>query len=144
MSVPQEYFIYINVFIAALYLVLIFIGYRKGFLYELISLVYTGLSLAAAWFVSPVLASLFPIIDLSTIGNGEYTMINTMFNLNSIVNTVVYFIIVFLVLKILYIFIALLVKSLNKIPVIGKFNQVLGGAVGVINGTLITLALSML
>ena len=35
-------------------------------------------------------------------------------------------------------------KSLNKIPVLGKLNQILGACSGVINATLIALALSML
>ena len=144
MNVPQEYFIYINIFIIALYLVIIFFGYKKGFLYELISLIYTGLALGAAWFVSPVLASVFPIVDLSQVSGGQYHMLSTMLNLNSIVNIVIYFILTFLILKIVYVFISLLLKSMNKIPVIGSFNQILGAVFGFVNATLIVLSLSML
>ena len=144
MNVPQEYFIYINIFIIALYLVIIFFGYKKGFLYELISLIYTGLALGAAWFVSPVLTSVFPIVDLSQVSGGQYQMLSTMLNLNSIVNIVIYFILTFLILKIVYVFISLLLKSMNKIPVIGSFNQILGAVFGFVNATLIVLSLSML
>ena len=144
MNIPQEYFIYINIFIIALYLVIIFFGYKKGFLYELISLIYTGLALGAAWFVSPVLASVFPIVDLSQVSGGQYQMLSTMLNLNSIVNIVIYFILTFLILKIVYVFISLLLKSMNKIPVIGSFNQILGAVFGFVNATLIVLSLSML
>ncbi|MBO7677009.1 MAG: CvpA family protein [Erysipelotrichaceae bacterium] len=144
MNVPSEYFIFINIFIIALYAVIIFFGYKKGFLYEMISLVYTALALGAAWFVAPVLASVFPIIDLSKFSNGQYQMINNMLNLNSIVNIVIYFLITFLVLKVVYVLIALLLKSMNKIPVIGDFNQVLGAAFGFVNATIIVLSLSML
>ena len=144
MNIPKEFFIYINIFIIALYLVFIFIGYKKGFLYELISLLYTGLALGAAWFVSPVLASVFPIVDLGQVSGGQYQMISTMLNLNSIVNIVIYFLLTFLVLKLLYVFISLLLKSMNKIPVVGKFNQILGAVFGFVNATLIVLSLSML
>ena len=144
MTVPSEYFLYINIFIFALYLVFIFIGYKKGFLYELISLIYTALAIGAAWFVSPVLASVFPIVDLNTVSGGQYQMLSTMLNLNSIVNIVIYFLLVFLVLKLIYVFISLLLKSMNKIPVIGSFNQILGAVFGFINATLIVLSLSML
>ena len=144
MNIPKEFFIYINIFIIALYLVFIFIGYKKGFLYELISLLYTGLALGAAWFVSPVLASDFPIVDLGQVSGGQYQMISTMLNLNSIVNIVIYFLLTFLVLKLLYVFISLLLKSMNKIPVVGKFNQILGAVFGFVNATLIILSLSML
>lgn len=144
MNIPKEFFIYINIFIIALYLVFIFIGYKKGFLYELISLLYTGLALGAAWFVSPVLASVFPIVDLGQVSGEQYQMISTMLNLNSIVNIVIYFLLTFLVLKLLYVFISLLLKSMNKIPVVGKFNQILGAVFGFVNATLIILSLSML
>ena len=143
MQIPEQYFLYISIFIGAIYVAMMFIGYKHGFLYELVNLLYTAASLALAYFVSPVLASIFPIIDLSKT-EGQYKALNDIFNLNKIINTVAYFIIVFLVLKVLYIFISLFVKSLNKIPVIGKFNQILGLVFGVFNATLIVLCLSML
>ena len=143
MIIPENYFIYITGFIIAIYLVMIYIGYRKGFLYELVSLLYTAASLILAWFASPVLASLFPLFDISSL-NEKYELIDHFFNLNNLLNTVAYFLIIFLVLKLLYVFVALLMKSLNKIPVLGKLNQILGACSGVINATLIALALSML
>ena len=143
MIIPENYFIYITGFIVAIYLVMIYIGYRKGFLYELVSLLYTAASLILAWFASPVLASLFPLFDISSL-NEKYELIDHFFNLNNLLNTVAYFLIIFLVLKLLYVFVALLMKSLNKIPVLVKLNQILGACSGVINATLIALALSML
>ena len=94
--------------------------------------------------VSPVLSSVFPIEDHNTVSGGQYQMLSTMLNLNSIVNIVIYFLLVFLVLKLIYVFISLLLKSMNKIPVIGSFNQILGAVFGFINATLIVLSLSML
>ena len=142
MIIPQNVFLYISIFIIALYIVMMIIGYHKGFLYELVSLVYTALSLVAAWFLSPVLAKLFPLIDADKLG--EYKMMIDLFHLEETLNIIAYFIIIFLVLKIFYLFISLLMKSLNKLPVIGKFNQVLGAVSGFINATIITLAISML
>ncbi len=144
MNIPKEFFIYINIFIFALYLVFIFIGYKKGFLYELISLIYTVLALGASWFLAPVLASVFPIVDLGKMSGGQYQAISDMLNLNSIVNILIYFLLIFLILKLLYVFISLLLKSLNKIPVVGSFNQILGAIFGFINATIIVLSLSML
>ena len=144
MNIPKEFFIYINIFIFALYLVFIFLGYKKGFLYELISLIYTALALGVSWFLSPVLASVFPIIDLGKLTGGQYQMLSDMLNLNSIVNIVIYFLLIFLLLKLVYVFISLLLKSMNKIPVIGHFNQILGAVFGFINATIVVLSLSML
>jgi uncharacterized membrane protein required for colicin V production len=142
MIIPENVFIFISLFIIALYIVMMIIGYTKGFLYEFISLIYTLLSLIAAWFLSPVLAKLFPLISADKLG--QYKVMIDLFNLEEILNIVAYFVIIFLVLKIFYIFISMLLKSLNKLPVVGKFNQFLGALSGFINATLITLAISLL
>ena len=143
MLIPENYFPYISIFIIALYLILMIIGYNKGFLFELVNMLYTILSLFISWVVSPVLAKMFPIISIEKI-DSQYQLLNTLFNLDNILNNIAYFIITFLVLKVIYIFISFLTKSLNKIPVLGKANKILGLFTGFINATLITLALSML
>ena len=143
MFIPEQYFIYISIFIVMIYLAMMFIGYKHGLLYELVNLLYTAASFGIAYFAAPVFAAVFSFIDISKSGS-EYSTLNQLFNLNKIINTVAYFIIIFLILKVLYIFISLFVKSLNKIPVIGKFNQLLGMIFGILNATLIALCLSML
>lgn len=143
MTIPESAFIYISIFIVGIYIAMIIIGYNKGFLYEIVNLAYTAIALAVSWFVSPVFAKLFPLIDLDKVSS-ETKLINNLFNLNELINTIAYFVIIFLLLKILYIFISLLVKSLNKIPVIGGFNKILGGVFGIFNATIITLFISIL
>lgn len=143
MLIPENYFMYISIFVIALYIVLMIIGYNKGFLFELVNMLYTILSIFIAWVVSPVLANKFPIISIEKI-DSQYSLLNTFFNLDNLLNNIAYFIITFLILKILYIFISLLTKSLNKIPVLGKLNKILGMFTGIFNATLITMALSML
>lgn len=143
MNISSNYFIYINIAVAIIYLVFIVIGYKKGFLYELISLIYTGISIAVAWFIAPVLGKLYPIFSLQKL-NSEAELVSKFINIDAILNTFAYFTIVFLILKLFYIVLALVLKSLNKIPVIGSFNQILGAVAGIINATVITLALSLL
>ena len=143
MTIPESGFIYISIFIVAIYIAMIIIGYHKGFLYEIINLVYTGLALLVSWFVSPVFAKMFPLVDLDKVST-ETKLLNTLLNLNELINTITYFVIIFLLLKVCYIFISLLVKSLNKIPVVGKFNKILGGIFGIVNATIITLFISVL
>jgi len=143
MVIPQEWFLYISIFIVLIYLVMMIVGYKRGFLYELVGLFFTAISVAIAWFVSPVLADLFPMIDLANL-NEEMKLLSKLFDLNRMVNIIAYFLIVFLVLKLLYFFISLLLKSLNKLPVIGSFNKFLGAVFGVLNATIIVLCLSML
>lgn len=143
MVIPESYFIFISLFIVGLYIALMIIGYNKGFLYELVNLAYTALSLALAYFASPVLASMFPLFDIKNAAK-DMSILVDLFNLNDILNIVAYFLIIFLLLKIIYIFISILVKSLNKIPVLGKLNKMLGSLFGIVNATIITLVISML
>ena len=143
MTIPQNSFIYISLFIIAIYLLMCYFAYKKGFLYELVSLFYTLLSLLLAWFAAPVFSKQFPLIDLNII-NESYGLLDKFFNFSSILNTIIYFIIIFLLLKLLYIFMELILKSFNKIPVLGKLNQLLGIFLGLFNATIIALALCML
>ena len=143
MVIPQNYFIYISVFIGIIYLAMMYIGYKHGLLYELVALLYTALTVALAWFASPVLADLFPLFDITKL-NEEYKLLNQVFDLNRMLNTVSFFLILFLILKLFYVILSLFLKTLNKIPVLGKLNQILGGVMGTVNATLIVLALSML
>ena len=143
MNIPNNYFLFINVGIIAIYLLFIFIGYKKGFLFELVSLIYTGVSALIAWFLAPVLGGVYPIVKLDNLSD-DAKLVSKFVNLEAITNTVIYFVIIFLILKLFYWVIALLLKSLNKIPVIGKFNQILGALAGIVNATIIVLILSTL
>lgn len=119
------------------------IGYTKGFLYELLSILYSLISALVSWFLAPVLANVYPILNIDNL-NKETQILNKFIDLSTILNTLIYFVIVFLILKLLYILIAFVLKGMNRVPVIGKFNQILGVFAGIFNATLIALALSML
>ena len=136
MTIPSNYYIFIDILILAVYLYSLIVSFKNGLLYGFLDLVYTGLCLAGAYFAAPVLASMFPIIELDSV----YKMMN----LEPIVNTVVYFIIVTLVLKLLGLIIMPLFKSVSKLPIIGSLNKVLGLVLGFINATVIVLALGVL
>lgn len=143
MVIPETWFPFISGFIIALYIALIIVGYNKGLLYELVSFAYTALSMALAYFAAPVFAGLFPLFDVKQAAK-DASIIVDIFNLNEVLNTVAYFLIIFLLLKVVYVFISLIVKSLNKIPVIGKVNKILGGVFGIVNATIITVVITML
>lgn len=143
MVIPQNYFIFISIFIVAIYIAMMIIGYNKGFLYELVNFAYTGLSLLLSWLASPVFAKKYPLIQLSKLST-EAALLNKLFNLDEIINNVAYFIIIFLLLKLIYVILSIIVKAFNKIPVIGKFNQILGAVAGFFNATIITVFISLL
>lgn len=143
MIIPENFFMYINIFIGFLYLALVIIGFIKGFIYEVVSLIYTALALVAAYFASPVLASLFPIIDITKF-NDDLKLVEKFVDLNPLINTIIYFLLIFIFLKVVYIILSIALKAFNKIPVLGTLNKFLGALFGVLNATLITLAISML
>jgi len=143
MAIPDNVFPYINIAIVAIYLLMIYLGYKRGFLFELLTILYTLASLLVSWFSAPVFASLFPLFDLGKVDD-KYEILSKIYDINGLLNSIAYFLIIFLILKLVYSLLSLLVKSLNKIPVIGGFNQLLGGIFGVFNGTIIVLVLSLL
>ena len=143
MSIPNNCFIYINALIVLIYLIFIIIGYKKGFLFELISLIYTAVSIVISWFLAPVFAGMFPIVILSNM-NVEAQLVSKLINIDAISNTVIYFVAIFFILRLFYFLISLLLKGMNKLPVIGKFNKILGGLFGIVNATFVTIMFSML
>ncbi len=143
MLVPKSIFVFIDIFVIALFLIFMIIGYKKGFFYELLSLVYTALSCLGAWFLAPIFANLYPIIKLKNITT-EIEIINKFVDLEAVLNSIVYFVIVFLLFKLLYIILVALFKGVNKVPVVGKLNKFFGLLVGVLNAAIVSLLLSML
>lgn len=143
MIIPDSFILYINIAIVCIYVLFIVLGYIKGFLYELIGLLYTIASVIISWIVAPIFASLYPIINISDLSK-EISIISKFFDINSLINTAIYFIICFLVLKLVHVLITLILKLFNKIPVLGTTNKILGGLFGIVNATLVTIALSLL
>ena len=131
MYIPSNNFIYINIIIILIYVISSIIALKNGFLLQIVSLLFSALSLFIAWFISPILANFFPLINQ---GNAS---------LNIVINSFIYTIIVFVVLKITYWFIKPLLKFVSKIPVIGWLNKLGGFLLGIINGTIIVLVLSL-
>lgn len=143
MEISSEYFLYIDIAIAIVYLIFIIIGYCKGFLYEILSILYTIGSILLSWFLSPVFASLYPILNIDNL-NKETELISKFFDISSLANSLIYFVLIFLVLKLIYILLTFIVKGINKLPVLGKFNKILGAFAGIINATIITIMISLL
>lgn len=142
MNIPEAYFMYLNIIIALIYLAFIIIGYCKGFIYGVISVIYTGLALFISWLLSPVLSNLYPIVNMES-ESLEAQLLNKFIDTNQIINNVLYFVIIYLVLKVLYIIISLIVKAFNKVPVLGTFNKILGGILGFVNATIVALLISV-
>ena len=142
MNIPSTYFTYVNIGIIVLYALMMLISFKNGFLYGFLELAYTALSIAAAFFLAPVLSSMLPLVTLEKIGIKDPTF--GLVDIEPILNTVIYFILIVLLLKLVGIFITPLFKNVSKIPVIGFFNRILGLVLGFVNATIIILVLGMM
>lgn len=130
----------VNVTILLIYLILVVIAYKNGFLYEVLGLFINLIILFLSYLLAPLLASKITLINIDL---SAYPIL-AIFNLNELFNTIIFFVLIFFVLSIFGFFIKNLFKSVSKIPFLGFFNRILGIAVGFINATIITLLLSLL
>ncbi len=136
MLIPNEYFLYINVAIVVSLILFALIGYKNGLLLQVVDLIFNCLAIFISWFISPILASHFPLIKLDEV----YTALN----INVLMDTVIYCVVVFLILRFLYIFIKPLFRFVSKIPLIGFINKLGGFFFGIINCLIVLSLLSML
>lgn len=127
---------FVNIAIILIYVVFGIVAFKNGFLYQLISLVFNGLSILAAWFLGPILANLIPLVKLDGL--------NGAFDASPYLNSIIYMVIVFIALRIIYLLIKPLFKKVSDIPIIGGINKIGGLLIGLINATIIVVLLSLL
>ncbi len=136
MVISSSYFIYVNLVLLILYLTSLIVGYKNGLILQIVDLIFNIVALFVAYFISPILASHFPLVKLDEV----YMALN----LNTLIDMLIYIVIVFLILKIIYILIKPLFASVSKIPLVGFVNRIGGALVGIINATIIVLLFCML
>ena len=129
----------INVAVLAIYIICLIVAYKNGFLYEALGLVINIVILGAAYFISPLLAKQFSLIniDYSTYPIAE------IFDLNYLLNCVLWFFIAAVVLSIAGSIVKHLFKSVSDIPFLGFMNRILGLVIGFVNATVIALLISV-
>ena len=129
----------INVAVLTIYIICLIVAFKNGFLYEALGLVINIIVLAVSYFVSPVLASQFNLVNI------DYSAypIAQILNLNYLLSCILWFFIAAIVLSIIGALIKHLFKSVSEIPFLGFVNQILGMVVGFINATVIALLISL-
>ena len=143
MNIPTDYVLFINILIFLIYAAMIYVGYKKGFIFALVSIIYNALAIFVSWLLAPVLAGEFPMLSADIISE-NIGIVGKLFDLDPIVNTVVYFVIIFIILRIVYLFITLFAKSVNAVPLFGSLNKIIGALIGVVNATIVVTILSLL
>lgn len=136
MTFPIEYIPYVNTIILAVLLVLMVVGFVRGFMMSLIDLLGTFVILLVAYFVSPLLASTFTIAPHITFDVGV-EVLNTI--IIDRINQLFWFVVVFVVGSLVILFIKPVVKVVEKLPVIKQLNSLLGLVLGFVKGYIIAL-----
>lgn len=145
MIIPTTYFKFIDIAIILFFIFMIIHAYHQGFFHEFVSLLFTLISLAIAWFLSPVFAGLYPLVKIDQLSS-EYQLFSKLLNINvmMIINIIIYFILIFLVLKLLQLILIFITKKINNIPILGTFNKIAGAFCGALNACIVVLLLSVL
>ena len=143
MMIANEYFIFIDIFLIVLIALFVIVGCKKGFVYEIVSLICNIVSIFIAWFIAPVLAYEYPFIKLEVLSETA-ELVSKMMNLDIMLNICFYFLATYLLFKVILVVFSFILKSMNKLPIIGRFNKFFGGIVGLVNSFIVILALSML
>lgn len=136
--------ILINIGVLAFYIIMFFSGYRRGFILQLVDLIGLLVALYVAWLISPIIASVFPIVPISAM-----PLTGTMISewLHNYLNQIVWMILIVILVKLLLLIVKPMIKIFQKIPVIKQINGLLGAGFSIITTTvwilIITLVLSL-
>ena len=134
----------INIGAIVILAICLFGGFKDGFVLSLFDLVSFIIVIFVAYSASGTMATIFPLVPESLLGVLSLTndpMLDAMINtvIHYLINLLVWFIILMLVLKLLTFFIRPFLKSFKKLPILGKFNSLFGGVIGLVKAYLLVL-----
>ena len=142
-QITEQFYTPINIGILAVMGLLAFLGYRKGFLLQLISFSGTVVSGWGSYVLSPLLAKYIQLFPRSMNPMEDTVLSEAAYRY---VNQAAWFFLVFLMFRIVFFLLGMFAKSLQKVPVIKEVSKCIGGAVGVVEAFvwlfLLTIALN--
>ena len=130
MIFPMEHIQTLDITILVFLFVIVFSGYRKGFLLSLIDLIGTIAILFIGYYIAPILANSYPLAKeyISFTTNSEL-LDQLIFNK---IDMIIYFVIVYLVGSIAILIIKACLKGIGEIPFLKQINEFLGAILGVV------------
>lgn len=139
-TVDQSWLMPVNIVVIVLFLLLILIGAKKGFLLMIVSLAGTVISIIGAWFLSDIFA------DYIRLWPRKWALLqNTPLAAAAwqFMNQICWFLTLFAVFRIIFFFITMICKGLQDVPLIKEVSAVLGGALGAAEAMLFILVMSI-
>lgn len=140
-EVNEQWLLPADIVILLIFVIHFWIGYKRGFLRTVVSLVLLVLSYFSSWILSGVLARYIQIWP-----KGWNYLQGSMFEAPAMrfLNEVSWFLVLLIAFRIVSLLIDRMVKDLQNLPVIHQASALLGGALGLLEGTVLILALSLL
>lgn len=121
-TVPYDWFLFVNVGLLVWFLIVLYRGYQRGLLLQLVDIMSSLVALFAAWILSPVFVRIFPI--LTTYKNGSFIINNLM---NAQLNRLLWTVILFIAFKLVFLLVSPIAQFVSKIPLIKQVNSWIGG-----------------
>lgn len=136
MFISSDLFMIVNIVVVVAVLLAIFIGYKKGMVYELLSLCSFIVAFLLAYILSPIFSKHFALFET---GQDFTSML-----MSGFINQVVWFVIIIIAVKLIFGIIIPLSSIISKLPLIGFINRLGGALVGIFNGFVWVLLLSLI
>lgn len=139
MIIPLTMIPYVNIFIVVFVAIMLFLGYQRGFLYQVFSLLGVLSAILISWFFAPVVASQVHIYPEEWCPFAYTDFADIFYDK---MNTLIWYIILFAIVSIIFALLKPLAKAVQKIPLIGSVNKVLGMIFGLIPSLVVILFLT--
>ena len=123
MNIPLTMIPYINILILIFVAIMMFLGYKRGFLYQVFSLLGVLTAILVSWFFAPVVANEVHIYPAEW-SPFQYTDFADVFY--DKMNTLIWYILLFVGVTVLFALLKPLAKAIQKVPLLGTLNQTLG------------------
>ncbi len=125
---PNEYIVYLNAVLVVFLIFMIFRGYKKGMLLQVVGLVSTFVSLVIAWIFADVFVGVYRFVSYD---GTSITKVDTF--LSKEANKLIWFLILFILIRILMMVLTPIAALISKLPLIKQVNSVLGGLFSVVS-----------
>lgn len=124
---PQEFIIYLNALLVLLFVFVLYRGYKRGMLLQVVGLVSTFVSMIIAWIFSDVFLEVFQFVTYSKTG---ITAMDQYVNMNA--NRLIWFVVLFILIRLLMMVLTPVAAAISKLPLIKQVNSVMGGVFSVV------------
>lgn len=131
--IPKDSTMYINIAIAIFYVVMIFVGSRKGLIKQVISVVGLIISLFFALRYCRLISSYIHIVPVQFLPLQETLMADV---IAGYVNIGAWFIVLFLVFKLIFTIIEKVVGKIKDFPFLKSISKLLGATIGFVKATI--------